>query len=74
MLKVSRSRYKFAVVYTLHGARILISAHHTARHETLHKLHLIDISSDHTGRDRCLYAHSIQNVNNCELTTGTAHF
>jgi hypothetical protein len=46
---------------------------YTARHDTLQTLHLDDISSAYKDRDRCLYTHSIQNIN-YELVPGTAHY
>jgi len=32
-----------------------------------------EISSDRMDRDRCLYAYSIQNINNCQLVLEEAH-
>jgi len=46
--------------------------HYIARHDTVQMLRL-DISSDHTARDRCLYVYSIHNINGCELMLEAVH-
>jgi hypothetical protein len=43
-------------------------------HDTLHTLHLDEISSVHIDRDKYLYAYSIQTINNYELKPRTARF
>jgi len=46
--------------------------HYIARHDTLQTLRL-DISSDNTAQDRCLYVNSKHNINGCELMLEAVH-
>jgi hypothetical protein len=53
---------------------ITFLVYYTAQNNTLHMLHLDEISSDHTDQERCVYAYSIQNINGCNYVLEATHY
>jgi hypothetical protein len=56
--------FKCSVWTSFRITQLETKCHFIARHDTLQMLSL-DISSDHTARDRCLYVYCIHNINGC---------
>ena len=55
-------RHRGAILIEYFRSKEYKSVYYTARHDTLHAVHLDEIPSEHKDRDKCLYAYCLQST------------